>query len=100
MTFEFDGERTLKAFRVIWCDLGLDVHRGVRPGPYRYRIERRTNGAWVPWVDASKNAVDLTVDYREAPEAKADAVRLVCLEAPKGMTPAVTEFTVFGEGEV
>lgn len=97
MTFAFEGVRTLRAFRLIWCDLGLDVHRGVKPGPYRYRIDCRTDGAWKTWVDASDNAVDLTVDYREAPEAKADAVRLVRLGAPKGLTPAVTELTVFGE---
>ena len=96
MTFEFAGERMLRAFRLIWCDLGLDVHRGSRPGPYRYLIECRSGGMWRLWVDASQNAIDLTVDYREAQAVKADAVRLVCLATPKGLVPAVTEFTVFG----
>ena len=97
MTFAFDGERTLKAFRLIWCDLGLDVHRGVVPGPYQYRLDCRMKGEWKTWVDATENKVDLTVDYREAPERRADAVRLVVLGGPKGLTPAVTEITIFGE---
>lgn len=96
MTFEFGCACELRAFRVIWCDLGLDVHRGVRGGPYRYRIERRLGDGWETWYDASRNETDLTVDYREAPTARAEAVRLTVLEAPKGIVPAVTEFTVFG----
>lgn len=96
MTFEFPGEHTLRAFRLIWCDLGLDVHRGVKPGPWQYRLESRLNGEWTTWVDASENRADLTVDYREAAERRADAVRLVVLGGPKGLTPAVTEFTAFG----
>ena len=95
--FEFPGERTIRSFRVIWRDLGLDTNRGVLPGPYRYRIDYRSNGVWWTWLDASKNDVDLMVDYREAPEAKADAVRLVVLSAPPGITPGLVEFTVFCE---
>jgi len=94
--FEFPGERTIRSFRVIWRDLGLDTNRGVLPGPYRYRVDYRSNGVWWTWLDASKNDVDLMVDYREALEAKADAVRLVVLSAPPGITPGLVEFTVFG----
>lgn len=94
---DFGGMRTLRAFRLIWRDYGLDTKRGVVPGAYRYRVDRRENGVWRPWVDRSRSDVDLTVDYREGPEARGDAVRLVVTDAPKGMTPAVTEFTVFGD---
>lgn len=97
MTFDFGRDCELKAFRIIWCDLGLDVHRGVPGGAYQYRIERRENGVWTTWVDASRNRVDLTVDYREAPDARGDAVRLTVLGAPKGIRPALTDFTVFGK---
>ena len=96
MEFDFGRVAELRAFRLIWCDLGLDVHRGVKGGAYRYRIERRLDGRWSVWYDASRNDMDLTVDYREAPETRGDAVRLTVLEAPKGITPAVTQFTVFG----
>lgn len=95
--FEFPSVRTIESFRIIWRDLGLDTNRGVLPGPYRYRIDYRTNGMWWTWCDASKNAVDLLVDYREAPETVADAVRLVVIGAPVGITPGIVEFTVFGK---
>ena len=94
--YDFGGACDLRAFRIIWRDYGLDARRGVLPGPFRYRIDRRENGTWSTWVDASANDVDLLVDYREGSEVRADAVRLTMLGAPKGITPAVTEFTVFG----
>ena len=94
--FELDGASTLEAARLIWRDLGLDVKRGIRPGPYRYRLDVRVDGTWRPWIDASANATDLYVDYREGGEVTANAVRLTVLGAPKGITPALTEFTVFG----
>ena len=73
-----------------------DQPRGEQPDPYRYRVEYRSNGEWWTWLDASKNDVDLIVDYREAPEVVADAVRLVVLSAPPGIAPGLVEFTVFG----
>ncbi len=94
--FKFPGDRTIRAFRVIWRDISLDTNRGVMPGPYRYRLDYRSNGEWWTWLDASKSDADLLVDYREAPEAVADAVRLVVLSAPHGITPGLVEFTVFG----
>ena len=97
--FEFDGERVIESFRIIWRDIGLDTNRGVVPGPYRYRVECRANGRWRTWLDASNNETDLMVDYREAPETAADAVRLVVLSAPRGITPGLAELTVFGSGK-
>ena len=97
LVFEFDGTRTIESFRIIWRDLGLDTNRGVLPGPYRYRVDYRSNGVWWTWCDASKNATDLLVDYREAPETTADAVRLEVIGAPAGITPGLVEFTVFAK---
>jgi hypothetical protein len=94
--FFFAAPASIRSFRVIWRDLGLDVKRGVVPGPYRYRVERRSGGEWTAWLDATSNEVDLTVDYREAPAAEADAVRIVVTDAPKGITPALADFSVFG----
>jgi len=96
MEFVFDGKYEIRAFRLVWRDLGLDVHRSVKGGAYQYRIERRENGLWTTWYDASRNDRDMTVDYREASAAHADAVRLVLLGGPKGITAAVKELTVFG----
>ena len=95
-TFFFAASTSIRSFRVIWRDLGLDVKRGVVPGPYRYRVERRSGGEWTAWLDATSNEMDLTVDYREAPAAEADAVRIVVTDAPKGITPALADFSVFG----
>ena len=91
-----EGPHELRAMRLIWRDLGLDTVRGVTPGPYRYRVEARVGGEWCAWIDASENGTDLHVDYREAPTVTADAVRLTVLGGPKGIVPAVAEFTVFG----
>ena len=95
--YVFAGPRQLRAMRLIWRDLGLDTTRGVMPGAYRYRVEALVNAHWTTWIDASQNTTDLTVDYREGEPVKAEAVRLEVLAAPKGMTAAVTEFTVFAE---
>ena len=48
-------------------------------------------------MDASENATDLFVDYRETPRALAKELRIVVLAAPEGAVPGITEFTVFGE---
>lgn len=94
--FFFGREATVRAFRVIWRDLGLDIERGVKPGAYQYRIDRREGGEWKTWLDATDNSTDLTVDYREAPEATADAVRITVVGAPEGIRPALADFAVFG----
>ncbi len=96
LTFKFPEERTIKSYRVVWRDIGLDTNRGVFPGPYRYRVDYCSKDVWWTWLDASRNDVDLLVDYREAPEVTAEAVRLVVIAAPQGITPGLTEFTVFG----
>ncbi len=93
--FKFPEEETIRSFRIVWRDIGLDTNRGVMPGPYRYRVDYRSHGLWWTWLDASKNETDLMVDYREAPAVEADAVRLVVLSAPPGITPGLSEFTVF-----
>lgn len=94
----FDGEKTVRSFRIIWRDLGLDTRRGIVNGPYRYRVQARTPGGWKVICDAADNDRDLMVDYREVAPTVATAVRLEILSAPKGIVPAVTEFTVFGDG--
>lgn len=97
LTFELEAPSDLRSFRLIWRDIGYDPKGGVPGGPFRYRVDARTDGAWRTWVDRSANDIDLHVDYREGPDMRADAVRLVVLGGPKGITPAVEEFTVFGE---
>ena len=45
----------------------------------------------------SNSTDDFLVDYRECPPTPGKAARLVIVGAPKGITPGVAEFTVFGE---
>jgi hypothetical protein len=58
---------------------------------------QNASGSWVTALDRSKSVDDLLVDYRECPPMPGKAARLVILGAPKGITPGVAEFTVFGE---
>ena len=70
------------------------------PGPYRYRVELQTAaGAWQAVLDRTASAEDLLVDYREIEPTVASRARLVITGWPKGITPGVAEFTVFGNTE-
>lgn len=87
----------VRAVRVIWRDVGLDTPKGVKPGPFRYRVEAETSrGKWTTIVDRSENTEDFLIDYRECAPTWAGRARLVMLGHPEGIQPAVAEFTVFG----
>ena len=88
---------TVRAVRIIWRDVGLDTVRGILPGPFRYRVEAETGpDRWTTILDRSSSQEDLLIDYRECVPAVATRARLIILGAPRGITPAVAEFTVFG----
>lgn len=88
---------TIRAVRIVWRDIGLDPLRGVPAGAFRYRVEAETaKDTWTVILDRSMNEEDLLIDYREVPSTQATRVRLVLLGAPKGITPGVADFTVFG----
>jgi hypothetical protein len=87
----------IHAVRVIWRDVGLDTPKGVKPGPFRYRVEVETApGQWTTIVDRSESTEDLLIDYRECVPTWAGRARLVVLGHPEGIQPAVAEFNVFG----
>ena len=97
LTTTFSARATIHAARVIWRDIGLDTMAGVRPGPFRYRIEAETApDVWTTIVDRSKSEDDLLIDYRECAPTSALRARLVIVGHPPGIEPAVTEFTLFG----
>ena len=98
LVVDFGGPKVVRAFRLIWRDGGLDTERGVKRGPFRYRIEAQdADGSWQILVDASANSRDLLVDYRETPAVKTRSVRLIVLGGPKGIVPQVVDFSLFGE---
>ena len=87
----------IRAVRVIWRDVGLDTPKGVKPGPFRYRVEAETGrDQWTTIIDRSESTEDFLIDYRECAPTHAGRARLVILGHPEGIRPAVAEFTVFG----
>jgi xylan 1,4-beta-xylosidase len=100
LTSRLYAPATIQAVRIAWRDIGLDSNRGVVPGPFRYRVELATAaGKWQPVLDRTASDEDLLVDYREIEPTVATRARLVVTSWPKGLTPGVAEFTVFGTTE-
>jgi xylan 1,4-beta-xylosidase len=98
LTSTFGAPATLHAVRLIWRDIGLDTKNGVLPGPFRYRVELETaKDQWTTILDRSESTEDLLIDYRECKPTTGTRARLVILGSPKGITPGVAEFTVFGK---
>ncbi len=97
LTTQFSTRAVIHAVRVIWRDVGLDTTRGVGPGAFRYRIEAETApDQWTTIVDRSRSTEDLLIDYRECPPTPATRARLVVVDHPSGIQPAVAELTLFG----
>jgi xylan 1,4-beta-xylosidase len=100
LTSRLYGPATIRAIRIAWRDIGLDSNRDVTPGPYCYRVELETTaGSWQTVLDRTASTEDLLVDYREIVPAVGTRARLVVTSWPKGITPGVAEFTVFGNTE-
>jgi xylan 1,4-beta-xylosidase len=98
LTSTFGAPATIHAVRIIWRDIGLDTKHDVKPGPFRYRVELETaKDQWTTILDRSDSTEELLIDYRECKPATGTRVRLVILGSPKGITPGVAEFTVFGQ---
>lgn len=88
---------TIHALRVIWHDVGINTRQGIWPGPFQYRVDAETaSGSWQTILDRTSSQEDLLIDYREIQAVSADKVRLTVTGWPRGITPAVCEFTVFG----
>ena len=90
----------ISAIRLAWRDIGMETLDGVYPGPYQYVVEYLAPGDrenWKMLVDASENERDLNIDYRTFPTVAATHLRLRILGAPKGIEPALVDFTAFGK---
>ena len=97
LTSDFISPGKVRAVRIAWRDIGLDANRGVKPGPFRYKVELETaKDQWTTILDRSESNEDFLIDYREVSPAKGKRARLVILGWPKGITPGVAEFTIFG----
>jgi hypothetical protein len=98
LTSSFGAPATVHALRLIWRDIGMDTKNGVLPGPFRYRVEIETaKDQWTTILDRNQSTEDLLIDYRECKPTTGTRARLVILGWPKGITPGVAEFTIFGK---
>jgi len=87
----------IHAFRVIWKDAGLDYDNGVLPGPFKFALFVSSDGAsWQRVCDATGNTMDMLIDYRPIEATRGKFVKLEVVGAPRGITPAVIDFTAFG----
>ena len=87
------------AIRIFWRDIGLDYKDGIRPGPFRYIVEGCSDDEQKEWFvlcDRRDSNEELNIDYRTFEERSCRFVRLKIAEAPKGITPGVIDFSVFG----
>lgn len=101
LTSSFMVPSTVHSARMIWRDVGLDTKRGVVPGPVRYRVELETSpDQWTTVIDRAASDQDLLIDYRECEPMVGTRARLVILEWPQGIIPAVVEFTLFGRSVI
>ncbi len=98
LTFKLsDLNMNICSMRIIWRDVGISVRDNVAPGPFKYIVEAKEfEGDWVTVLDESANDKDMLIDYKPIKEMKAKFVRLTITGHPEGVTPAVTNFTVFG----
>lgn len=98
---EVDGEAQyeIAAVRLLWAEPRLDFEAGRKPGPFQYRIEVQAadQEPWLPALDCTDNRQDLLIDYRVLPTpVTARRIRLTVTGWPRGMIPALLEFTAFG----
>lgn len=87
------------SLRLIWRDIGMDCHKGILPGPFRYVAEYVPEDRpddWEMLIDASDNQLDLAIDYRQFEPVTTRRLRLRILGAPKGITPGLVSLTAFG----
>ena len=89
----------IESCRIIWRDIGMETLKGINPGAFQYKVEYTSpdSDEWKCLVDASENKIDYCVDYRTFPTVTARKVKLTVLGAPRGITPGVISFTVFGK---
>jgi hypothetical protein len=97
-TLEQDIGRTVtvSAIRICWRDVGLDYDAGRLPGAFRWRLEAADPaGPWRVICDAAANTTDLLIDYRSFAPATGQRFRLCILGGPAGITPGVSDFSLF-----
>lgn len=99
LTYDLTDPYVVGAVRIFWREKGLDYGNGILPGAFRYVVEGSTEekpDEWFPLLDRSASDEEYNVDYRTFEEKECRFVRLRITGAPKGINPAVIDFTIFG----
>lgn len=97
LTYNLCATYQVCASRIWWKDVGLEYAKGIVPGPIKYIIEGCDEGeAWFTLVDRRDLAEDRNIDYCDFDRKVCQKVRIRITEWPKGITPAIIDFSVFG----
>jgi len=98
LEIDLRGDFDVSALRILWREIGLDYDAGHVPGPIGYRVLSRPHqkAPWTTLLDRTTSTEDWLIDYRTCAPTHASWVRLEITSWPKGITPAVLEFTAFG----
>jgi xylan 1,4-beta-xylosidase len=94
------GNYYVTSARVLFKEIGLDIASGDKTGPFKYKVEvmDRKDNTWKTLIDRTNNTDDYIMDYRTADNpVYGQFVKLTITGWPEGITPAVVEFTCFGE---
>ena len=97
LTVDLSATYKVSASRIWWKDVGLDYAKGILPGAIRYVIEGFDGEAWYTLLDRRDLGEDRNIDYCDFDTGVCRKVRLRITAWPKGITPAVIDFTVFGK---
>jgi len=101
LEIDLESRFEVQAIRLLWAEPHLDYEAGRQPGPFQFRLETQAadEAPWQSALDATANQQDLLIDYRVLPTpVLARRLRLTITGWPKGMPPALLEFTAFGRG--
>ena len=99
LTVNLQAPYRTEAVRILFREIGLDYENGNLPGPMRYTVEGcidNDKDEWVMLLDCRNNTEDKNCDYNTFEPVTCESVRLTIHGAPKGITPGIIDFTVFG----
>ena len=97
LTCDLYANYDISSARLFWRDGGLDYGKGIVPGPIGYVIEGFDGEKWFTLLDRTDNEEELNIDYNEFDVKTCNQVRLIIKKYPKGITPGVIDFTIFGK---
>lgn len=96
LTYSLGATYKVCASRVWWKDVGIDYAKGVVPGPFKYILEGCDDGEWFTLLDCRNLDEEKNIDYCDFGGRVCRQVRIRVTECPRGLRPAIIDFTVFG----